>query len=50
MRETAKRLRGVIGAVFRLAIATLRASSDPTYALRGAMTMSESYPLFPIAD
>jgi hypothetical protein len=37
MRETAKRFRGVIGAVFRLAVATLRASSDPTYALRGAI-------------
>lgn len=37
LRETAKRLRGVIGAVFRLAIATLRAQSDPTYALRGAI-------------
>jgi integrase len=36
-RETAKRLRGVIGAVFRLAIATLRATTDPTYALRGAL-------------
>lgn len=37
LRETAKRLRGVIGAVFRLAVATLRASGDPTYALRGAI-------------
>jgi integrase len=37
MLETAKRLRGVIGAVFRLAVATLRASTDPTYALRGAI-------------
>ena len=36
-RETARRLRGVIGAVFRLAIVTLRATSDPTYALRGAL-------------
>ena len=36
-RETAKRLRGIIGAVFRLAIATLRATTDPTYALRGAL-------------
>ena len=32
-----KRLRGIIGAVFRLAIATLRATTDPTYALRGAL-------------
>lgn len=37
LRETAKRLRGVIGAVFRLAVATLRASDDPTSALRGAI-------------
>jgi integrase len=37
MRETAKRLRGVIGSVFRLAVATLRAETDPTYALRGAI-------------
>lgn len=37
MRETAKRLRGIIGAVFRLAVATLRAETDPTYALRGAI-------------
>jgi integrase len=36
-RETARRLRGTIGAVFRLAIATLRAETDPTYPLRGAI-------------
>jgi integrase len=36
-RETAHRLRGIIGSVFRLAVATLRASNDPTYALRGAL-------------
>ncbi|MGZ5865428.1 MAG: tyrosine-type recombinase/integrase, partial [Xanthobacteraceae bacterium] len=36
-RETAKKLRGVIGGVFRLAIVTLRANSDPTFALRGAL-------------
>lgn len=36
-RETAHRLRGTIGAVFRFAIATLRATTDPTYALRGAL-------------
>ncbi len=35
-RDTAHRLRGTIGAVFRYAIATLRAETDPTYALRGA--------------
>lgn len=36
-RETAKRLQAAIGRVFRLAVATLRASVDPTYALRGAL-------------
>lgn len=35
--ETAKRLRSVIGAVFRFAITTARADSDPTQALRGAI-------------
>lgn len=36
-RDTAHRLRSVIGSVFRLAVATLRATNDPTYALRGAL-------------
>ena len=36
-RETARRMRGVIGSVFRLAIVTLRADADPTSALRGAL-------------
>lgn len=36
-RETARRLRGVIGSVFRLAIVTLRAETDPTVALQGAL-------------
>jgi integrase len=35
--DTAKRLRSTIGAVFRHAIATARATSDPTQALRGAI-------------
>lgn len=35
--ETAKRLRAVVGAVFRFAIATARANNDPTQALRGAI-------------
>jgi integrase len=35
--ETAKRLRAVIGSVFRYAIATARAENDPTQALRGAV-------------
>jgi len=36
-RETARRLRSTIGAVFRFAIATLRAENDPTFALRDAL-------------
>lgn len=36
-RETARRLRGVIGTVFRYAVVTLRATTDPTLALRGAL-------------
>jgi integrase len=36
--ETAKRLRAVVGEVFRYAVATGRAESDPTTALRGALT------------
>ena len=36
-RDTARRLRGVIGTVCRYAVVTLRAQNDPTYALRGAL-------------
>lgn len=36
-RETAKKLRGTLSAVFRLAIVTLRAETDPTLPLRGAL-------------
>lgn len=36
-RETAKRVRGAIGSVFRYAIVTLRAETDQTQALRGAL-------------
>ncbi len=35
--DTAHRLRAGIGEVFRYAIATARADTDPTYALRGAL-------------
>jgi integrase len=35
--ETARRLRSVIGAVFRHAVVTARANNDPTQALRGAI-------------
>jgi integrase len=37
-RDTAHRLRATIGSVFRYAVATLRADTDPTYALRGALS------------
>ena len=36
--ETARRLRAIIGQVFRFAIATARAENDPTYGLKGALT------------
>jgi len=36
-RETSRRLRGTISSVFKLAIVTLRADTDPTIALRGAL-------------
>ena len=36
-RETARRLRGVMSSVFRHAVLTLRATTDPTFALRGAL-------------
>ncbi|MFT4117868.1 MAG: tyrosine-type recombinase/integrase [Bradyrhizobium sp.] len=36
-RETARRLRGTISSVFRLAVVTLRAETDPTFPLRGAL-------------
>lgn len=35
--ETARRMRSSIGEVFRFAIATGRATNDPTFALRGAL-------------
>ena len=35
--ETAGRLRAVVGEIFRYAIATGRAETDPTFALRGAL-------------
>lgn len=36
-RETARRLRGTISSVFKLAIVTLRAKEDPTVPLHGAL-------------
>ncbi len=40
--ETAKRLRMKIGEVYRYAIATARAETDPTLALRGALVAPKS--------
>lgn len=36
-RETTKKLRGTLSGVFRLAVVTLRADNDPTYAVKGAL-------------
>lgn len=36
--ETAKRLRAVVGQVFRFAISSALAENDPTYGLKGALT------------
>lgn len=36
-RDTARRLRGTMGTVFRYAVVTQRAPADPTYALKGAL-------------
>ena len=36
--ETAKRMRAIIGQVFRFAIASAKAVNDPTYGLKGALT------------
>src|SRR5262245_5609209 len=43
-RETARRLRVTIGRVFRLAVATVRAPSDPTYSLKGALVAPAGAP------
>jgi integrase len=49
-RETARRLRGVMGSVFRLAVVTLRATTDPTYALQGALLRANSKPRAAITE
>ena len=36
-RETAQKMRGAISAVFRLAVVTMRAENDPTFALKDAL-------------
>lgn len=48
--ETAKRLRSKIGAVFRLAIATGLAETDPTYPLRDALIRPQVKPRAAITD
>ena len=40
--ESARRLRSTIGSVFRYAVATARADTDPTFALRGALTAPQT--------
>ena len=49
-RETAKRLRATMSTVFRLAIVTLRATSDPTTALKGALLRPNVQPRAAITD
>ena len=48
-RETARKVRGAIGSVFRLAITTLRATNDPTFPLRRALLKPnvQHRPLYP---
>src|SRR5205085_9655054 len=41
-RETAHRLRGAIGTVFRYAIVTSRAETDPSVVLRGALLQPQT--------
>jgi integrase len=48
--ETARRLRSVTGSVFRFAVATGRASNDPTAALRGALITPTVRPRAAIID
>lgn len=48
--ETADKLRAIIGAVCRYAIATGRAQVDPTVALRGALTSHAVKPMAAITD
>lgn len=49
-RETAHRLRGAIGGVFRFAIITSRAETDPTAALRGALLKPQTQHRASITD
>jgi integrase len=49
-RESARRLRGIISSVFRHAVVTLRATTDPTFALRGALLKVKVTPRAAITD
>ncbi len=48
--QTAKRMRSIIGSIFRYAIATGVAENDPTYVLRGALIQHKSTPRAAITD
>lgn len=48
--ESARRLRSVIGRVFRYAVATARAETDPTFALRDALITPKVTPRAAITD
>lgn len=48
--ESARRLRSTIGAVFRYAVATVRAESDPTFALRDALIRPTVTPRAAVTD
>ena len=48
--ETAQKLRGTIGEVFRLAVQTARATNDPTGALKGAILTPRRKPRPAILD
>lgn len=48
--ESARRMRSTIGAVFRYAIVTARADSDPTGALKGALIPPKATPRAAIID
>lgn len=48
--ETAKRMRSTIGQVFRYAIATARATNDPTIGLRGALITPKTVHMAALTD
>jgi integrase len=48
--ETARRLRSTIGRVFRFAVATGRAETDPTYALHGTLARPRAQPHAAVTD